>query len=657
MTRGGIKYKMKGAIKYKMKKILFAQYQQDIKLKINIALVYFLSSLIIFSLFRFLFYTVYHDVFLSVSPSDVVFSFIYGLRFDISVISMFLGFLTILLFIPFVQKSTKFLKICVLLMTFSITVLMLLLSGDFFYFPEVSRHMTEDLIIALAEKEFVVKYAFQYYWWVLILIFSVSIFTIMKVFKCIDKKFNPKPVSLLKGVIIFISSIFFVILGIRENFSGRPINLDTAYSLKGDLKLILNGVFTQIHVLGHKIDGKISKYPLSKAVKNTQKLLLSSSEFIPSDKYPLMRQIKNPKKAKNYNVFVVLLESWTPRFIDSLGNSTYGVTPNFDKIVKDGVVFTNAYANGYKSILGISASFLGIPVMPGVLHELEIMNKVSSMPEVFNRRGYFTMFAQSSPRNSLKMGNFSKNVLHVQECYGKEDMPVLMEYLYDLDFGYDYDLFDFAARKVSSEWRQGHPFFVFSFTGSTHVGFDPTTEEFDKYPSTTGQNRYLNTLFYSDYSVGHLIDMAKKDGWFDDTIFIFMADHVLGVATTDTLENRFKIPFVIYAPKILKPRKIDYVVSQADLLPTIYHFMGIQEPFSAIGTNALDEQSDHFALINSGADIIFVKDNNYIKHNRSILIETSLDRNSDELEQMQETLLSLDKALIVLLKSNKWYKE
>lgn len=157
----------------KIKKILFVQYQQDIKLKINIALMYFLLSLIIFSLFRFLFYTVYHDFFLSISPSDVVFSFIYGLRFDISVISTFLGFLIILLFIPFVQKSTKFLKICVLLMIFSITALMLALSGDFVYFSRVNRHMTEELIAAFADREFIIKYSLQYYWWVLCLIFFI----------------------------------------------------------------------------------------------------------------------------------------------------------------------------------------------------------------------------------------------------------------------------------------------------------------------------------------------------------------------------------------------------------------------------------------------------------------------------------------------------
>ncbi|OEG71294.1 hypothetical protein ATZ36_15380 [Candidatus Endomicrobiellum trichonymphae] len=95
------------------------------------------------------------------------------------------------------------------------------------------------------------------------------------------------------------------------------------------------------------------------------------------------------------------------------------------------------------------------------IERLELINNVSSMSEAFNERGYFTMFVQSSARNSLRMHGFSKNILHVQESYGKENMPRLMNYMHDLLCGYDYDLFDFAAEKAASNRRQGRPFFIF----------------------------------------------------------------------------------------------------------------------------------------------------------------------------------------------------
>ncbi|OEG71916.1 hypothetical protein ATZ36_11880 [Candidatus Endomicrobiellum trichonymphae] len=128
----------------------------------------------------------------------------------------------------------------------------------------------------------------------------------------------------------------------------------------------------------------------------------------------------------------------------------------FDEIVANGIVFTNDYANGTRSIFGLSASFLSTPMMPGMLSKierLELINNVSSMSEAFNERGYFTMFVQSSARNSLRM--------HVQESCGKENMPRLMNYMHDLLCGYDYDLFDLAAEKAASNRRQGRPFFIF----------------------------------------------------------------------------------------------------------------------------------------------------------------------------------------------------
>ncbi len=91
-------------------------------------------------------------------------------------------------------------------------------------------------------------------------------------------------------------------------------------------------------------------------------------------------------------------------------------------------------------------------------------------------------------------------------------------------------------------------------------------------------------------------------------------------------------------------------------MPTIHHLAGIQKSFSALGTNALDKHENHFALINDGAEMIFIENGDYVKHNHSIATETSLSESSSEFKQMQEKLLSIDKALTSLLQNSKWYK-
>ncbi|MDR3112902.1 MAG: sulfatase-like hydrolase/transferase, partial [Endomicrobium sp.] len=156
--------------------------------------------------------------------------------------------------------------------------------------------------------------------------------------------------------------------------------------------------------------------------------------------------------------------------------------------------------------------------------------------------------------------------------------------------------------------------------------------------------------------IGEFIKTAKKENFFDDTIFIFMADHTQGyTCSLGGAIERFRIPFIIYAPKIFKPQKINWAVSQADVIPTIYALMGFDGAFSAAGVDALDKGANHFALLNDGDNIILVEDENYIMHNRKKVIDSSLGENNEEAQKMSETLLSLDKAITESFRKNIWY--
>ncbi|MDR3071565.1 MAG: hypothetical protein LBU29_03140 [Endomicrobium sp.] len=215
----------------KIKAILAAQYPQDIKLKLQISLFYFISMLLIFLLFRLMFCIVYADTFQALSFWDKVESFIYGLRFDVSAISLFLGVFIMILFLPYPKKS-MFIKICVVCLSISAFLMLLMLSADFFYFPEVKRHMTEDIVLAWRDKDFIVKYTLKYYLWILIFIIGLMVFAIKKVFKFIDKHYNPKSVSLRKGICVLLLVVAFVVLARRSNFSGMPLNLIDAYKIQ-----------------------------------------------------------------------------------------------------------------------------------------------------------------------------------------------------------------------------------------------------------------------------------------------------------------------------------------------------------------------------------------------------------------------------------------
>ncbi|MDR0822655.1 MAG: sulfatase-like hydrolase/transferase, partial [Endomicrobium sp.] len=452
-----------------------AQYSNDIKLKITISLFYICFLLFVFAFFRLLFCAVYPDAFVSLSFVEKLKAFVFGLRFDINVIAVFVGYFIAAMFLPIAAKQKLLIKIFTVLMSVSTLIILLLLCGDFFYFPEVKRHMSEEIVMAYMEKGLIVRYAFENYWHILLVLFGASFLLIRAQFKFINKRFltsaNPK-LSLLKSLGIFLCVGFALFLSVRASFGDRPINPNQVFSMTDSFEsaqLTLNGVFTQYQFLmGVDRQNEINQYPFDKAVQNVQKLILSGAEIIVDENYPLMRQIKGAKKSPNYNVIIILMESWTPYYIDSLndrvGMANFEVTPNFDAIVKNSIVFSNAYANGLGSLFGISASLTGIALMPGMIYSansIDATTKKTAIADEFNKRGYFTMFAQSDNRESMQMADLAKNMLKFKESYGLEDIPLKRKYENDIPTGYDFEMLDFAAAKASAANKKAQPFFMY----------------------------------------------------------------------------------------------------------------------------------------------------------------------------------------------------
>ena len=632
---------------------------QDFKTKNIFLISIFLITFICYLIFRFLILFSYSDVFTTLTNADIFYSFLYGIRFDLSIISLL--YMPLFFFFLLPIKSKKILDILLFCILVVFIVQIVVLVADFVYFPEAKRHIADELSNIWSDRMYIVSYIIDTMLPVAVLLFTSFVLLCVYTIKLFNKKANCKKINLIKNLVVILILFSILFLMFRGKITDKPLNITDIYRMTNSIPqatLSLNPVFTAIHTLRKKGTSFENKYPTDIALKNSQKLLLSANETFVDSKYPLLRKIENNEKVKDYNVFIVLLESWSPKYLDSYSNNNYGVTPNMDKIISESIVFTNAYAAGVRSIYGISAAFAGVSLVPGLQHfayGLEL-NNIFSIADIFSRDIYYTAFMQSSKRESYKLCDIAKNIFHVDETFGKEDMPNLMDYIGTHHFGYDYDLLMFASKKVNEKFKEGKKFFVFTFTGTTHTPFNSTISRFDKYPRTSDENKYLNTLYYSDYSIGKLIENAKKDGWFDNTIFIFLADHNLNtVAKKDDLKEKFNIPFVIYAPKIFKPKKIEYVVSQLDIIPTICHILNIKEPFVALGKNALDKNAEHFALVTEGTNLAIIYDDFYMKHNRQKVLETNAEKNSPEYKKLEDSILSLDKVTTEAFKHNTWY--
>ncbi len=632
---------------------------QDFKTKNIFFISIFLITFICYLIFRFLILFSYSDVFTTLTNVDILYSFLYGIRFDLSIISLL--YMPLFFFFLLPIKSKKILDILLFCILIVFIVQIVVLIADFVYFPEAKRHIADELSNIWSDRMYIISYIVDTMLLLAILFFTSFALLCFYTIKLFNKKINYKKVSLTKNIVVILVLFSILFLMFRGKITDKPLNITDIYRMTNSIPqatLSLNPVFTSIHTLRKKGTSFENKYPTNIALKNSQELLLSENETFIDPKCPLVRKIENKEKVKDYNVFIVLLESWSPKYIDGYSNNNYGVTPNMDKIISEGITFTNAYAAGVRSIYGISAAFAGVSLVPGLQHfsyGLEL-NNIFSIADAFPRDIYYTAFMQSSKRESYKLCDIAKNIFHIDDTFGKEDMPNLMDYIGVHHFGYDYDLLMFASDKVKEKFKEGKKFFVFAFTGTTHTPFNSTISQFDKYPRTSDENKYLNTLYYSDYSIGKLIENAKKDGWFDNTVFIFLADHNLNtISKKDDLKEKFNIPFVIYAPKILEHRKIDYVVSQLDIIPTLCHILNVKEPFVALGKNALDKNTEHFALLTEGTNLAIIYDNFYMKHNRQKVLETNAEKDSPEYKKLEDSILSLDKVTIEAFKHNTWY--
>ncbi len=633
---------------------------QDFKAKGFFLFSIFFVTLICYLLFRLSILYFYNDVFSSLNNIDIIRSFLYGIRFDVSIISLLYMPFFLLFMLPFKSKKWNDSIIFIILFLFLLQIIVLI--SDFIYFPEAKRHIADELCNIWNDRMFIVEYVIDKYLLFTIFLFVLFCYLCFFVIKTFNKCSNFKKTSLKKNVFVFVMTFCVLFLMFRGKITDKPLNIRDIYKISNGISqatLSLNPVFTSVHTLRKKQSSFENKYNSDKAFENARKLLLSDEEIFTDKKYPLVRQILNDRKENKYNVFIILLESWVPKYIDGYSDNGFAVTPNMDKIISESVVFTNAYATGVRSIYGISASFAGVSLVPGLPHfayGLEL-NNVFSVSDIFDRNSYYTAFMQSSKRESYQLCNIAKNIFHVEETFGKEDMPNLMSYEDKHHFGYDYDLLMFAADKAAQQIKNKRNFFIFAFTGTTHTPFNRTVAQFDKYPRTTDENKYLNTLYYSDYSIGKLIEQSKNEGWFDDTIFIFMADHSLNtINKKDDLKEKFNIPLIIYAPKILKNKKIDYVVSQMDIIPTVCHLLNVKKPFVSLGKNALDDKTEHFAFITEGTNLAVIYDGYYMKHNRNKVLETNTKANSQEYKKLEDTILSLDKATTESFKHNIWYK-
>ncbi len=305
------------------------------------------------------------------------------------------------------------------------------------------------------------------------------------------------------------------------------------------------------------------------------------------------------------NVVVIASESFGAEF-SRLHGSTKDWTPNFDAYARRAYWFANTYASGTRTVRGLEALTASFPPIPTVSILRRPGNQhIATWGKVMNSLGYHSSFLYGG------YGYFDDmNAFYAGNGFQVLDRTDIDHVRFENVWGVsDEDLFDRAIEHYGQEYASGRPFFSMVMTTSNHKPFTfrPGLERLGIPAEGGGRKAGVK---YADYALGYFLREAAKQRWFDDTLFVVVADHgarVYGKAEIPL--QTYAIPLMIYAPKRLEPRRIDTLMTQIDVAPTVLGLLGLSYDAPFFGVDVLHAPAgNRVALFSHNHDVAIYED-------------------------------------------------
>jgi phosphoglycerol transferase MdoB-like AlkP superfamily enzyme len=303
------------------------------------------------------------------------------------------------------------------------------------------------------------------------------------------------------------------------------------------------------------------------------KELLTLSDTPPASDDPtdLRRLIKHEGPEKKNNVVFISVESLSAAFMShfkvNFKMRSY-LTPNLDRLADEGILFTNLYATGTRTVRGLEALTLSVPPTPGQSIVWRPKNtNLFTAGSVFRARGYDTSYLYGGDAMFDNMNTyFSRNNYRVIDRGTKPKSEITFQNAWGVA---DEDLFRWAEQEADANHAANKPFFMHVMTVSNHRPFTFPANRID-----LPQGSRDAAVKYTDWCIGEFLAKAKSKPWFANTIFVIVADHCHGSAGKVELDvTKYHIPCIIWNSQLIQPRSYDRLCSQIDMVPTLLGMM------------------------------------------------------------------------------------
>ena len=375
------------------------------------------------------------------------------------------------------------------------------------------------------------------------------------------------------------------VMGARSTLGHRPLNpAMVAFSTDPLINdLVLNSTYSLAFAAkqmkaednAFKYYGNMDSDEIIGLVRETTET--ANQDFV-SDSVPTMAYHAASYQGKPKNLVILLQESLGARYVGALGGLP--LTPNLDALMKEGWNFTRMYSTGTRSVRGIEAVITGFSPTPArsVVKLGKSQTGFFTIAELLKSRGYHTQFIYGGESHFDNMKSFFLGNGFVD----MQDFPTFTNPVFVGSWGAsDEDLYHKAHEQFSQLSEQKQPFFSLVFTSSNHSPFDYPDGRITPYnePKETREN----AAKYSDYALGEFFRQAKSSSYWDDTVFVVVADHDSRAYGNQLVPiDHFHIPAVIVG-KDVPARGDSRLASQIDLAPTLLSLMGINSTNPMIG--------------------------------------------------------------------------
>ncbi len=538
--------------------------------------------LIVMTISRFLIYWKFNPPGKAFSGS----AFIMGLRFDARVVCI-AGLLMMLLCAapglnPF--KNYKAATFWNILLPVLLLVMVFVFAIDFYHFDYLHQRLNATVLNYLQDAGISLNMMWQSYPLlkisiVLILLFFVARFIfgrLLTYFQQQDSYYKRK------GRLLYVVSFLLFGALIFGKVGQFPLRWSDAYTLSDDFKanLALNPFQSFLSTLSFRN----SSYDVKKVTAGYP--LMASYLGVPAaDSTQLLfeRNYTNHNPVKeNPNIVLVICESFSA-YKSSMYNNPLNTTPYFAELCKNGVFFDRCFTPAYGTARGVWATITGIPDVENPKTASRNPNAVDQNTIINNFAGYNNFYFLGGSATWANIRGVLTNNIKNLKLYEQDDYNAKKIDVWGIS---DKNLF-LEANKILKQ--QTSPFFAIIQTADNHRPYTIPAEDKGEFRSISfstdslkrfgfESNEEMNAFRYTDFGYQKFMEAAKKEPYFNNTIFVFVGDH--GIRYNGSLDYFPKswteqgltcehVPLLFYAPKFLMPKRIHDVCSQVDILPTI----------------------------------------------------------------------------------------